>query len=263
MATIPSPGLGTSGATDEECTDAVRLALEVGYRHVDTAQMYDNEGAVGEGIRSSGVDREDVFLATKVHPDHLSPEDVRETARESLDRLGVDRVDLLYVHWPIREYDPERTLPALDDLHAEGLTRHLGVSNFSPALLDEAVRILDAPVVANQFEMHPLLPQTDLRAACERHGVTPVAYSPILQGEADDVPELREVAGRHGATAAQVSLAWCMEKGAVPIPKGTGDHVRENWAARELDVSAEDVETVDGIDRRRRLVDPDPAPWNR
>ncbi|PSQ16569.1 aldehyde oxidoreductase [Halobacteriales archaeon QS_8_69_26] len=260
---IPRPGLGTSGAEGETCTRSVEAALEMGYRHVDTAQMYDNERAVGDGIARSSVDREEVFLATKVHPDNLAPEDVRETTTESLERLGVDRVDLLYVHWPIRAYEPSETLPAFDDLRAAGATEAVGVSNFSPDLLAEAVELLDAPVLANQFECHPLLPQAELRSACADHGATPVAYAPVLQGEADEVPELREVADRHDATPAQVSIAWLLEKGTVPIPKGTGDHVRENWAARDLSLTDEDVRTIDGIDRRRRLVDPDPAPWNR
>jgi len=259
---IPSPGLGTSGMTGTECRQAVERALDVGYRHVDTAQMYDNERAVGEAIAAASVPRDAVFLASKVHPDNLAPDDVIETTRESLERLGVDRLDLLYVHWPIRAYDPEETLDALERAQHEGLTRAVAVSNFTPALLRAAVDRLSVPVVANQFECHPLLQQRDLRATCEELDVTPVAYSPVLQGGADDVAELREVAERHDATPAQVAIAWLVSEGAVPIPKGTGDHVAENWAARELSLTDEDRALIDEIDRERRLVDPDPAPWN-
>ncbi len=260
--TIPTPGLGTSGMTGAECRRAVERALAAGYRHVDTAQMYDNETAVGEALAASSVDRSAVFLASKVHPDNLAPGDFLETTRESLDRLGVDRLDLLYVHWPIRAYDPEGTLDALERAQREGLTRSVGVSNFTPALLRAAVDRLSVPVVATQFECHPLLPQTELRAVCADLDVTPVAYSPVLQGAATEVPELRTVAERHDATPTQVALAWLIDEGAVPIPKATGDHVDENWAARELSLTDEDRTLVAEIDRSRRLVDPDPAPWN-
>jgi len=259
---IPRPGLGTSGATGEECRRAVERALSVGYRHVDTAQMYDNERAVGEAIAASDVAREEVFLASKVHPDNLAPADFLSTTRASLDRLGVDRLDLLYVHWPTRAYDPAGTLDALERAQEAGLTRAVGVSNFTPALLREAVDRLSVPVVANQFECHPLLPGRELRSVCADLDVTPVAYSPVLQGEADTVPALRAVAERHDATPAQVSLAWLLTEGAVPIPKGTGDHVDENWAARTVTLSEADRRRIDAIDERRRLVDPDAAPWN-
>ena len=262
MTEIPSPGLGTSGNDDhEQCAETVETAVEMGYRHVDTAQMYDNEAAVGEGVAAADVDREDVFLATKVHPENLAADDVRATADESLDRLGVDHVDLLYVHWPMHAYDPETTLPAFDDLRDAGTTRHVAVSNFTPELLDEAREILDAPVVANQVELHPLLQQDDLRAYASEHDVTLVAYAPILRGEADDVPELRDVAEKHDATPTQVSLAWLHAKDVVPIPKATGErHLRENFETPDLD--AEDVAKIDAIDRERRLIDPDEAPWN-
>ncbi|WP_440007211.1 aldo/keto reductase [Halomicrococcus sp. SG-WS-1] len=262
MPAIPSPGLGTSGNDGEQCAETVATALEMGYRHVDTAQMYDNEAAVGEGIERSTVDREDVFLATKVHPENLAPDDVRETTEASLDRLGVDAVDLLYVHWPMDAYDPETTLPAFDDLREAGATRHVAVSNFTPALLDEARETLDAPVVANQVELHPLFQQDDLRAYAREHDLTLVAYAPLMRGEAGDVPELREVAAEYDATPTQVSLAWLQSKETVvPIPKATGEeHLRANLDVPDLD--AEDVATIDAIDREERLVDPDAAPWN-
>jgi 2,5-diketo-D-gluconate reductase B len=263
MPTIPSPGLGTSGNDDpERCAETVATALEMGYRHVDTAQMYDNEAAVGEGIERSAVDREDVFLATKVHPENLGADDVRETTEASLDRLGVDAVDLLYVHWPTDAYDPAATLPAFDRLREAGATRHVGVSNFTPALLDEARETLDAPVVANQVEVHPLFQQDDLRAYAREHDLALVAYAPLMRGDAADVPELREVAADYDATPTEVSLAWLRSKETVvPIPKATGEeHLRANLDVPDLD--AADVATLDAIDREKRLVDPDGAPWN-
>ena len=265
MATIPSPGLGTSGNDDpDQCAETVRTAIEMGYRHVDTAQMYDNEAAVGEGIARADVDREDVFLATKVWTSNLAHEDVLRTAEESLDRLGVSQVDLLYVHWPANEYDPEDTLSAFDQLDDEGLIENVGVSNFEPRHLDEARKILDAPLFANQVEMHPLLQQDELVEYASKNDVNLVAYSPLARGKVFDVPEIQEVAEKHDASPAQVSLAWLLQKeGVAAIPKASSEaHIRDNWGALDLELDDEDVATIESIDERDRQVDPSFAPWN-
>ena len=152
---LPELGLGTYDIDDHEtCVESVETALDCGYRHLDTAEGYENERAVGEGLEAADVDREDVFLATKVSSENLARGDVLEHARASADRLGVETLDLLYVHWPIRAYDPEETLPALDELHDEGLVRHVGLSNFLPGQLDEALDRLEAPLFAHQVECH-------------------------------------------------------------------------------------------------------------
>ena len=260
---MPSLGLGTWQNTNpEECANAVATALEMGYRHVDTAQAYDNEASVGEGLARADVPREDVFLATKVWIDQLAHDDVVSSTEESLDKLGVDYVDLLYIHWPAGAYDPEDTLGAFDDLYDEGLIERIGISNFEPDGVTEAVETADAPIFANQIECHPLLPQEELRTHCADHDVEVVAYSPLARGEVFDVPEIQQVAEKHGVSEAQVSLAWLREKGVTPIPKATSEaHVRDNWASRTLDLDAEDVASIDGIDRRERQVDPGFAPW--
>ena len=260
---MPSLGLGTWQNTDpEECTNAVATALEMGYRHVDTAQAYDNEESVGEGLARADVPREDVFLATKVWIDELAYDDVLASTEESLDKLGVDYVDLLYIHWPAGEYDPEDTLTAFDELYDEGLIERLGISNFEPGQVTEAVETADAPIFANQIECHPLLPQEDLRAHCADHGVEVVAYSPLARGEVFDVPEIQEVAAKHGVSEAQVSLAWLREKGVTAIPKATSEaHIRDNWASRTLELDDEDVSNIDNIGRTERLIAPDFAPW--
>jgi diketogulonate reductase-like aldo/keto reductase len=257
-------GFGTYRLTDPgECVGNVRRALEVGYRHLDTAQGYGNEAEVGRAIAESPVPREAVFVATKLSTGNLSYDDAVETAKESAERLGVETIDLLYVHWPINTYDPDETLPALDRLHEEGVIDHVGLSNFTPALLREAADELSGPVFAHQVEMHPLLPQRELRALAREDDHWLVAYSPIARNEVADVPEVRAVAEKHGATPAQVSLAWLLAKERVaPIPKASGDHVAENFAALDLDLDPEDVERIDGIDRRHRVVDPDVAPWS-
>ena len=260
---MPMLGFGTWMLEDPgECVEAVSTALDVGYRHVDTAQVYGNESDVGDAIERSAVDRDEVFLATKVWIDDLDYEEAIETAYESLDRLGTDYVDLLYVHWPARAYDPERTLAAFDHLVAEGVTERIGVSNFEPDQLAEACRRADAPIFAHQFECHPLLPQRHLIEACAEHGVHPVAYSPLARGKVLDRPAVADVAARNDATPAQVSLAWLRQQGIAAIPKATsGDHIRDNWGSLSVHLGEGDVEKVDAIDERERQVDPSFAPW--
>jgi 2,5-diketo-D-gluconate reductase B len=260
---MPTLGLGTWQNDDrDQCVESVKTALSTGYRHVDTAQAYGNEDAVGEAIAESDVPRDEVFLATKVWIDDLGYEDVLETTEESLKRLGVNAVDLLYVHWPSRTYDPAETLPAFDDLRDEGRIDRVGVSNFEPEDLHTAADHLDAPIFANQVECHPKLPQGELREVCREMGIELVAYSPLARGEVFDVPELEAIAEDHDASAAQVSLAWLREHGVTAIPKATGrEHIGDNFGSLSLSLSEEEVETIDGIPERERTVDPDFAPW--
>jgi len=256
-------GLGTSGLDDPDvCTETVVTALEAGYRHVDTAQMYDNETAVGAGIAAADVDRDDVVVATKIHPENLAPEDVRETAHESLDRLGLERVDLLYVHWPIRTYDAATTLPVFDELRDAGVTDHVGISNFTPELVREAREILDSPIAAHQVECHPRFKQSELRGLARELDHHLVGYSPLGQGDILDDAVLTDVAERNGASPAVVALAWALERDVVPIPKSTGDHVTENLNAIDLDLPSADLDAIDGLADGDRLIDPDDAAWN-
>ncbi|MEZ3163435.1 aldo/keto reductase [Halorubrum sp. RMP-47] len=252
-------------AAGEECAGGVAHAIETGYRHVDTAQGYDNEASVGDGIDRSDVDREDLFVATKLSTDNLSYDDAVETARESRDRLGVDSIDLLYVHWPIDSYDPAETLPALDALVGDGVIDRIGLSNFEPDQLDEALDRLDHDVFAHQVECHPLLPQERLREYAVEHDHWLVAYSPIARNRVAEVDALREIAASHDATPAQVSLAWLLSKERVaPIPKAADfGHVEDNWAAREIDLRDEEIARIDALDRRERIVDFERAAWNR
>ena len=260
---MPMLGLGTwENTEDGQCATSVKEALEMGYRHIDTAQAYGNEEQVGEGIAEADVDREDIFLATKVWIDHLDHDGVVETTKESLDKLGVDKVDLLYVHWPSRTYDPEETLGAFNELVDEGLVDRIGISNFEPEQMEEAVEVSDEPLFANQVELHPLLPQEEIRSKAEELDVEVVAYSPLARGKVFDVDEIQEVAEKHDASAAQVSLAWLREKGVTAIPKATStEHIRDNWESLTVELDDEDVEKLDNIDETDRRVDPDFAPW--
>jgi len=261
---MPRFGLGTYQQTDREtCIESVRRALEAGYRHVDTAQSYGNEAYVGEGLRRADVDREEVFVATKLATGNLAYDDALETTEESLERLGVERVDLMYVHWPLDTYDPEETLPALDEIRDRGMARHVGVSNFESRQLEEARGVMESPIFANQVECHALLHQDELLADAREHDYWLVAYSPLAKAEVFDNPVIADVAEKHDATPAQVCLAWLLARENVAvIPKATGDHVEENYGALAVDLDPEDVERIDAIEEERRMVDFDAAPWH-
>ena len=252
---LPPIGLGTMGIDDP---DTIARAIELGYRHLDTAQIYENEDCVGEGIARADVDREELTVATKVWADSLAPQDVHRTAEGSLDRLGLDRIDLLYIHRPIESYDAERTLPAFDELRERGLIGNVGVSNFAREDLDRARGILASPIAAHQIEMHPLYRQRELFEDARENGHTLVAYSPLAQGAVFGVPELEEVAEKHDATPAQVSLAWLVGEGVATIPKASSEaHLEANLAAADLaaELDVEDVELIESIGREENLFE--------
>ena len=264
MIETPKLGLGTwQNEHPGECSNAVKTALEMGYEHIDTAQIYENEEYVGEGLENADIDREDYFLASKVWIDQLSEGYVVPSMEESLEKLGVDKVDLMYVHWPSGEYSPEETLNAMQKLVEQDMADSIGISNFTPEQVDEAMEIAGEDIIANQVEMHPLLQQEELLEKCREHDITLVAYSPLARGEVFDIPELNEIAEKHGVSETQVSLAWLMQKdGVVAIPKATSEeHIRDNFEAQELELDEEDVDKIDSIDREERMVDPGFAPW--
>lgn len=260
---VPRIGLGTwENSEPDQCARSVKTAIDIGYRHIDTAQLYENEGAVGHGIKEADEPRENIFLATKISFENLEYGGVIESTKESLRRLDTDYVDLMYIHWPAGDYDPEETLSALDELVEQGLIERIGLSNFTPSLLEEARTHLDHEVYAHQVEMHPLLQQERHHEDVVNHDTYLVAYSPFRHGTIFDLTELEEIADKHGVTPAQVSLAWLIEKeNVVAIPKATGeDHLRENFAALTLELDEEDHESIDSIQREDRYIDPPFAP---
>lgn len=266
MQEIPRLGFGTYENDDpEQCAESVRTALDAGYRHIDTAQSYGNEAAVGDGIAASDIDSEDVFVATKLATGNLAYEDAVETAHESVERLGLDSIDLLYVHWPINSYDPEGTIEALNDLYEDGVIEAVGLSNFRIDQLDAAIERLDLPLAAHQVECHPMLPQEDLHAHAVDHDYALVAYCPIARNQVAEIETIQDIAANHDASPAQVSLAWLLEKeNLVAIPKATSEaHIRDNWGARGLELDEAEIAAIDRIDERRRIVDFDAAPWNQ
>lgn len=261
-----SPGLGTYSLTGKEGTDLIQMALEAGYRHVDTARLYGNESEVGDALNAVAVDREDILVATKV--DHFeepepTPDYVRTTVNESRDRLGVDRIDLLYHHWPRRESNVETVLPMFEELVDEGGVANVAVSNYPIRYLERIEELVDVPIVANQVEMHPLLQQRELYEYLSERDTFLVAYSPIAQGKVFDVPELIDIAKRHDTTPAAVSLAWLFEKeGVIPIPRSSSsEHIKANLAARDLTLDDDAIATIESIDREERLEDPDWMEW--
>ncbi|WP_266083149.1 aldo/keto reductase [Haladaptatus caseinilyticus] len=261
--TVFQIGLGTYSLTGGKGTETIQSALEYGYRHVDTARLYENERNVGDALTRADVDREDVLVATKVghfEEPEKTPTYIQEAVTASLDRLGVDTIDLLYHHWPRDESEVETVLPVFDKLVDEGLVANVGVSNYPIRYLEMVSTLIDAPLVANQVEMHPLLQQQELYAYLQDQDMTLVAYSPLAQGEVFDVPDLVEIAEKHETTAAAVSLAWLAQKeGVVPIPRSSKDaHIQQNLDTRTLSLDAEDIETIESLNKKERLEDP---PW--
>jgi len=250
--TLPPVGLGTMGI---ETPSTITTALAVGYRHLDTAQIYDNEAVVGEGLAASNVDREAVTVATKVWADSLRAVDVHRTTAESCDRLGVDHIDLLYVHRPTESYGPSETLGAFADQHADGTIGAIGVSNFTVDQLDEARSHLSVPIVAHQVEFHPLFWSADLLADAQNHDFQLVAYSPLAGGHVREVDTVVEIAEAHNTTPEAVSVAWILSKpNVVTIPKASSRrHLEANLAAQQVQLSDAECRRIDEIDRTLEL----------
>ena len=241
--------------------DAVATALSVGYRHLDTARIYENESVVGEGLAAgladadADVDREDVTVATKLWIDDLAGEDVAPAARESADRLGVEAIDLLYVHRPRGDYEPETTLPALDRLVDDGLVRNVGVSNFEVGDLDRAIEVLGRPPAAHQTELHPLFHKPALLDHAREHGYPIVAYSPLAGGRVGEIDAVVEVAEARDATPEAVAIAWATAKEpVVAVPKASSAaHLRANLAAADLELTDAEVAAIDAVEREEEL----------
>ncbi len=258
-AAIPSLGFGTFQIDPGETADMVRAALAEGYRHIDTAQAYGNEEAVGQGIRDADVPRDQVFLTTKILPDRHGAADFTRAAHESLERLGTDHVDLLLLHWPSKDVPLTETLPALEKLIEAGHVRFGGVSNFTIAHLEQARAVMSHPIATNQIEYHPFLPKAKLVAAMEAMEIPVEAYAPLARGQVLQDDTLKEIGAAHDANAAQVALAWILSKGAIALPKtATRERLAPNLAAAEITLSDEEIARIDGLVRPDgRIISPD------
>ncbi|HSK92399.1 MAG TPA: aldo/keto reductase [Euzebyales bacterium] len=258
---VPALGFGTWQLDGAACERGVAAALDIGYRHLDTAQMYGNEDHVGAALAAHAVDRGDVFVTTKLANDNHTRDRVRSSTHDSLRRLRTDYLDLLLIHWPVGETPFEETLAAMLELSEEGTVRHVGVSNFTAEQLERALET--APVFANQVEYHPFLGQRELVEVAVKHDVLVTAYSPLARGEVFDDPTLGEIARAHDASPAQIALAWLIAQDHVAaIPKATSpEHIASNFAALDLELSDDELRRINGLDRDLRLVDPPFAPW--
>ncbi len=241
---VPSLGLGTWRLSGQECVRAVERALALGYRHIDTAQMYANEGEVGRGIGNSGVDREDVFLVTKVRTSNFSHDAVIRSTRESLKRLNTDRVDLLLMHWPNPSVPLEETLGAMTELQQEGSVKHVGVSNFPPSMVEEAAR--HATVFCNQVEYHPYRAQDELLEQAREMDYLLTAYSPMARGGVLNDTTLKEIGEVYGKTPAQVALRWLIQQEKVAaIPKAASEeHLESNLDVFDFELNDEEMERI-------------------
>ena len=253
---IPIIGLGTWTLHGRDCARLIEQAIRVGYRHIDTAQMYDNECEVGEGVRASGK-RNEVMVTTKVQPTMLAPLNLERSVKESLARLRLDVIDLLLIHWPNPRVPLSETLGAMAKMRREGYARAIGVSNFTVALLDEAHKLSSEPLVCNQVECHPYLDQDKVIAACRRHGMSMVAYSPVARGGVKDDKLLECIGEVHKKTATQVCLRWLTQQGIAVIPRTSKiERLQENFTIFDFRLSDTEMKKIAGLARRGgRLVD--------
>jgi diketogulonate reductase-like aldo/keto reductase len=246
---VPSLGLGTWRLSGQECVRAVERALALGYRHIDTAQMYANEDEVGCGIQNSGVDREDIFLVTKVRTSSFSHDAVIRSTRGSLEKLQTEYVDLLLMHWPNPSVPLGETLGAMRELQEEGSVRYVGMSNFPPSMVDEATE--HAEIFCNQVEYHPYRAQDELLEQAREMDYLLTAYSPVAKGRVSNDATLREIGEAHGKTAAQVALRWLVQQEKVSaIPKATGEeHLAANLDVFDFELSEEEMDRVSSLRR--------------
>ena len=261
---MPRLGFGTWPLSGRDGQRAVESALEVGYRHIDTAQMYGNEAEVGAAIAASGVQRDSLHVTTKVWHDSLAPRRLRAAMDASLEKLKLDFVDLYLIHWPSSDMNLPATLETLMALRQEGKTRAIGVANFNVALMRQCIEQVKAPIAAVQFEYHVTLRQPALLAYLRAHGIPITAYSPLGKGQLTDHPVLRRIAEKHGATPTQVALAWLWAQPDVsPIPKSARrERQKENMDATRLKLDAEDIAALDALPKDQRRVSGFGASWD-
>ncbi len=260
-ATFPAVGYGTMLFPEpDKAVGLVKHALDVGYRHIDTARKYGSEQWVGKGIRASGLAREEIWVTTKVTEEDAKADDFARSVDTSLRTLGLDHVDLLLIHWPQPRVPLEETLGALAKAKREGLARHIGVSNFTIALLDEAMAKCPEPIVTNQIEYHAYIRQDRLIEACRKHGILVTCHVPLARGEVLKDPVIREIANTHARTPAQVALRWLVQQPDVGIvPRAlTFQEIEENIGLFDFELSGAEMDRIGALrDRNLRIVDPE------
>jgi 2,5-diketo-D-gluconate reductase B len=244
-AKIPAIGLGTWELRGRTCARLIEQALRLGYRHIDTAQVYENEREVGEGLRASRVKRDDVFVTTKVWTNHFAPNDLERSTKESLTKLRLSEVDLLLLHWPNPHVPLSETLGALANAKKLGIAKNIGVSNFTVALIEEAVAACPEPLICDQVEYHPYLDQAKVRDACAQHRMALVAYSPVAKGRIKGDATLTQIGRTHDKTAAQVCLRWLVQQNVAAIPRTSKiERLSENIEIFDFELSEEEMNQI-------------------
>ncbi len=264
-ARIPQIGLGTMTLKGDVCVQTIKTALQMGYRHIDTAAHYGNEAENGDGFRASGLKRDEVFITTKIRQDDAMPDDFARMVDTSLANLKLPWVDLLLIHWPSKTVPIKLTIGALCKAKKEGKAKHVGVSNFTTALLDEAWAATSEPLVCNQIEAHPFINQDKVVAACKKRGMAVVAYVPIARGKVPGAEVLERIGKSHGKTAAQVSLRYLIERGLIPIPRTANPaHLKENLEVFDFKLSDAEMAELKALNATNmRVVNPPHAPvWD-
>ena len=247
-AKIPAIGLGTWQLNGDVGSRITEQALKLGYRHLDCALIYGNEKEIGEGLHASGVKREEVFITTKVPHTELAPANLERAVKQSLANLRVSDVNLLLNHWPNPEIPLADTMGAMCAMKKKGFTRHIGISNFTVNLIEEAVKLSSEPIVTNQIEWHPYLDEEKVRAACAKHGISVTAYCPIARGRAVGDEVLTRVGKKYGKSAGQVSLRWLVQKGAIVIPRTSKvERLTENMSIFDFALTPQDMAEVDAL----------------
>ena len=267
MIAIPKLGLGTFGRTGEAGVDAILSALNIGYRHIDTAQSYGTEAGVGEAVRRSGLPRPEVFITTKVADTQLGRSQFMESVERSLDDIGLGPTDLLLIHWPSKNdaVPFEDYMLALAEAKHRGFTRHIGVSNFTVTLLERTEQLLGPGAIAtNQVEIHPYMQAPKLLAYAQSKGLTLTAYQPLCRGAVAADPVLKRIGEKHGVTASAVSLAFLMAEGHVVIPaSANAANLRANWRAQHVTLDNDDMQSIRVLHRSERHINPEKSPiWD-
>jgi len=264
-ARIPQIGLGTMTLKGDVCVQAVKTALQLGYRHLDTAAYYENEKENGEGLRGSGVKREEVLICTKVRQGDLMPDDFARVVDQSLKNLQLPYVDLLLIHWNNPDIPFKLSVGALCKAKKDGLAKHVGVANFTTSMLDEAWAVTSEPLVCNQIEMHPFINQDKVLAACKKNGMAVVAYCPIARGKVPGADALERIGKAHGKSAAQVSLRYLVQRGVCAIPRtATPAHLKQNLEVFDFKLSDAEMAELKKLNATNmRVVNPPHAPkWD-
>lgn len=267
---LPALGFGTWQLTGDDCYRSVQQALDVGYEHIDTAEIYGNQKEIGRALKEyplydgetipenqKGVYRENLFVNSKVWVENFSHQQVLDACQRTLDDLGLDYLDSYLLHWPNKSVPIEETLEAMQHLKRQNKIKTIGVSNFTVKHLQDALKT-GVEIAINQIEYHPSFQQRDVKDFCDDHGIVVTAYSPLGRGGDLKLPEVQDIAQKHQATPAQVVLSWILSQGMVTIPKsGKPEHIAESFQALQVDLNQEEIDTITGLERNNRLVKPD------